>query len=120
MGLASVALGLACGVDGREALVGRYEAAIDGRREQWSLAADGTCEIVREVAAAAAETTRCEWEYVDREGRRALIVTVLGSDGPGAASPHRTRYVLTPTRLPWEPVTIPLGPRPGWQLRKVQ
>lgn len=104
---AAAALCAGCGVSGREELVGRY--ATDG--ETWSLAADGTCHIARGPA-----VSRCEWEFVEREGRKTLAVTVLPD--PGAATRHRTRLVLTPSRAPWGAVTIPLAG--GGELRKVE
>jgi hypothetical protein len=70
---------------------------------------------VRQRDSAKTETRRCEWEYVEREGRSTLVVTVLAHDGVDPASSHRTRYVLTPSRF-GQTVTIPLGPRR--QLRK--
>jgi hypothetical protein len=103
---AAAGLTAGCGVPGRDELVGRYTA--DG--ESWSLAADGTCQIAR------AETVRrCEWEYVERDGRKTLAVTLLGE--PGSATRHRTRLVLTPSRVLGGAVTIPLG---GGELRKVE
>ena len=116
MALIGLTLVQGCGVRGREDLVGRYEADVEGRPEAWTLADDGTCQIVRQLDSAKAETKRCEWEYVEREGRSTLVVTVLGHAGGEAAASHRTRYVLTPSRF-GQTVTIPLGPR--WQLRKV-
>ena len=106
----AAAISVGCGVSSRENLVGRYQTA-DGHGETWSLAADGTCEITR-----AAGVTRCEWEFVERDGRRTLAVTLL----PDArdVTRHRTRLVLTPTRLPGGGVTIPLGAR--GELRKVE
>jgi hypothetical protein len=116
MALVGLALGQGCGVRGREDLVGRYEADVEGRPEAWTLAGDGTCQIVRQPDSAKTETRRCEWEYVEREGRSTLVVTVLAHDGADAATSHQTRYVLTPSRF-GQTVTIPLGSR--WQLRKV-
>jgi hypothetical protein len=113
----TLALGAACGVDGREDLVGRYEADDDGPRQTWTLAGDGTCAIVRPGRDAASETTRCEWEYVEREGRTTLLVTVLAMENDAAR--QRIRYVLTPSRFPGSAVTIPLGGS-GGQLRKVE
>lgn len=116
----TLALCAACGVGGRADLVGRYEAKGDGRREAWTLAADGTCTIVRRpVEAMPPETTRCEWEYVDREGGASLVVTVLPPEG-AVGTRHRTRYVLTPSRFPGGTVTIPLGAGSDRQLRKVE
>ena len=115
MALIGLTLGQGCGVRGREDLVGRYEADVEGRRETWTLADDGTCLIVRQVDSAPAQTRRCEWEYVERGGRTTLVVTVPGPGGAEAATSHQTRYVLTPSRF-GQTVTIPLGPR--WQLRK--
>lgn len=115
----ALALGAGCGVNGREDLVGRYETNGDGPRETWTLAADGTCTVVRPERDAKSEATRCEWEYVDREGSTKLIVTVLAPEGDDAAR-HRTRYVLTPGRFPGGRVTIPLGAGSDWQLRKVE
>lgn len=116
MALVGLTLSQGCGVHGREDLVGHYEADVEGRRETWTLADDGTCQIVRQLDSAKTDTKRCEWEYVEREGRSTLVVTVLAHDGVDAASAHRTRYVLTPSRF-GQTVTIPLGSR--WQLRKV-
>lgn len=117
--LLALGLGAACGIDGREDLVGRYETNGEGPRETWTLAADGTCAIVRPADDGKAETTRCEWEYVDREGRTSLLVTVLPSEGV-AGTRHRTRYVLTPSRFPGGTVTIPLGAGSERQLREVE
>ncbi len=115
----TLALGVSCGVNGRDDLVGRYETRGDGPRETWTLADDGTCGIVRPGRDAASETTRCEWEYVEREGRATLIVTVLARERDAAAR-HRTRYVLTPSRFPGAALTIPLGAGSDRQLRKVE
>ena len=104
---AVAALASGCGVPDRDELVGRYAA--DG--ESWSLAADGTCRIAR-----AEEVRRCEWEYVERDGRKTLAVTLLAE--PGRAARHRTRLVLTPSRVLGGAVTIPLGG--GGELRKVE
>ncbi|HVR70725.1 MAG TPA: hypothetical protein VMT87_07740 [Vicinamibacteria bacterium] len=117
-GLVALALATGCGVNAREDLVGRYEATRDGRREVWTLRGDGTCEIVRAVEGGPDATTRCEWEWVDREDRTALIVTLLPGDRTAGPARHRTRYVLRPSRLPGGPVTIPLGT--GAELRKVE
>jgi hypothetical protein len=117
-GLLALALATGCGVSGREDLIGRYEAARDGRREVWTLRGDGTCEIARGTGAAPGEAARCEWEWVDRDDRRSLVVTLLPGDLSPAAARHRTRYVLRPTRLPGGTVTIPLGS--GTELRKVE
>jgi hypothetical protein len=118
--LLALTLGAACGVSGREDLVGRYETHGDGPRETWMLAADGTCTIVRQTGEARPpQSTRCEWEYVDREGRASLVVTVLPRDA-GAGTRHRARYVLTPSRFPGGTVTIPLGAGSDRQLRKVE
>jgi hypothetical protein len=111
----ALALTTACGVSERADLVGRYEATTGAAHEEWRLAADGTCQITRAAGAAAPVTTRCEWEWVDRDGRRRLVVTLLPEDG--APLRHRTRYVLTPTRAPGGRVTIPLGA--GGDLRQV-
>jgi hypothetical protein len=91
---------LACGVPGREALVGRYVAAATG--EKWVLNDDGSCAIER-----AGTTVACEWEYRERMGETRLVVTITAV--PGSASPGR-RYVLTPSKWPGRPVTIPLSP----------
>jgi hypothetical protein len=113
-----VVLATGCGVGARNDLVGRYVAVAEGRRETWTLRADGTCEIVRQVEGAPSETARCEWEWVEREGSATLVVTPRpASESPGAVR-HRTRYVLKPTRLPGGIVTIPLGT--GADLRKVE
>jgi hypothetical protein len=115
-GLLALALAAGCGVSGREDLVGSYEAVQGGRRERWTLGDDGRCQIVRQ-AGETFETTACEWEWVDRDDRTALVVTLL----PGARAAtarHRTRYVLRPTRLPAGAITIPLGS--GADLRKVE
>jgi hypothetical protein len=105
--LAAAVLSTGCGVPARDELVGRYTA--DG--ESWSLAADGTCQIARPDA-----VRRCEWEYVERDGRKTLAVTLLAE--PGHATRHRTRLVLTPSRVFGGAVTIPLGG--GGELRKVE
>jgi hypothetical protein len=115
--LVTLALGAACGVDGREDLVGRYETSGGGPRETWTLAGDGTCAIAR--PAADGKDERCEWEYVDREGRASLVVTMLPPDD-ALGTRHRTRYVLTPSRFPGGTVTIPLGPASDRQLHKVE
>ena len=115
-GLIVLALATSCGVSGREDLAGRYQAIRDGRRETWTLAGDGTCQIVREAEHGQAMTTRCEWEWVEREDRTALVVTLLPAGG--SALRHRTRYVLRPSRWPGGTVTIPLGT--GAELRKVE
>jgi len=115
----ALALGAGCDVNGREDLVGRYETNGDGPRETWTLAADGTCTIVRPGRDVKSEATRCEWEYVDREGSTKLIVTVLAPKSDDAAR-HRTRYVLTPSRLPGGVVTIPLGAGSDRLLGKVE
>jgi hypothetical protein len=109
--VAVASLAAACGVSEREQLVGRYEAGAGDRRETWYLAADGTCEIAR-----AGTVRRCEWEFVERDGRRTLAVTLF----PDAreATRHRTRLVLSPTRWPGGAVTIPLGAT--GELRKVE
>jgi len=115
-GLVALALATGCGVSGREDLVGRYEAVDGGRRETWRLGADGGCEIVRQ-AGEVRQTTRCEWEWVDRDDRTALVVTLL-PDARADAARHRVKYVLKPSRLPGGTVTIPLGS--GADLRKVE
>ena len=115
--VAAGALASACGVTEREDLIGRYET--EGRRERWTLAADGTCERTRVGADGQSETARCEWQWSDRDGSRKLIVTLLPPEGASAASAHRTRYVLAPSRVPGGPVTIPLGAG-GAELRKVE
>ena len=100
----------ACGVETRDDLVGRYvSGGQDG--ETWSLAADGTCVIARPGV-----TLRCEWEFAERDGWPALSVTLLPE--PGVGTPHRTRLVLTPSRLPGGVVTIPLPA--GGELRRVE
>ena len=115
----AAALAAGCGVDGRADLVGRYHTTDDGPRETWSLAADGTCGIERTATESGARTLRCEWEWVEREGRTSLVVTVLPpADTAGAR--HHTRYVLTPSRLWGGAVTIPLGGESERQLRKVE
>ena len=108
---------LACGISDRGDLVGRYVAEQEGRRETWSLADDGTCAIARPDGAGGEALTRCEWEVVERHGRRTLAVTLLPDDRDILR--HRTRLVLTPTRLPGGAVTIPLG-RGRADLRKVE
>ena len=119
-GLALAAtLGAGCGVGGREDLVGRYQTTDDGQRETWSLAPDGTCAIGRPAADGSLRTIRCEWEWVEREGRASLVVTVL-PPAEAAGTRHRTRYVLTPSRLWGGAVTIPLGGESDRQLRKVE
>ena len=45
----------------------------------------------------------CEWEY--REGPEGTRLLVTVAPGPGGI---RTRYVLTPSKWPGQPVTIPL------------
>lgn len=109
--VAVASLAAACGVSEREQLVGRYEAGAGDRRETWYLAADGTCEIAR-----AGTVRRCEWELVERDGRRTLAVTLLPDTRE--ATRHRTRLVLSPTRWPGGAVTIPLGAT--GELRKVE
>jgi hypothetical protein len=116
--LVALALAAGCGVDGREDLVGRYEAVANGRRETWTLRGDGTCHIARESKDGRRETTRCEWEWVERDDRTGLTVTLLPASGAPDAAPHRTRYVLRPSRFPGRTVTIPLGR--GAELRKVE
>jgi hypothetical protein len=117
--LLALAAVTACGVDGRADLVGCYETSGDGPRETWTLAADGTCAIVRPTIDGPMESRRCEWEYVDRQGRTSLVVTVLPPDA-GAGTRNRTRYVLTPSRFPGGTVTIPLGAGSDRQLHKVE
>lgn len=118
--LLALALAAACGVNGREDLVGRYETSGDGPGETWTLATDGTCTIVRRRGGATPpETTRCEWEYVHRGGRASLMLTVLPPEG-ATRTRHRARYVLTPSRFPGGSVTIPLGAGSDRQLRKVE
>jgi hypothetical protein len=115
-GLVALALATGCGVSGRDDLVGRYEAVEGGRRETWRLDGDGGCEIVRQVGEVQ-QTTPCEWEWVDRDDRTALVVTLLPGEAPDTAR-HRVKYVLRPSRLPGGTVTIPLGS--GAELRKVE
>ena len=115
-GLLALAVATGCGVSGREDLVGRYEAIDDGRRETWRLDGDGRCEIVRQVGAVR-QTTRCEWEWVDRDDRTALVVTLF-PDATAETARHRMKYVLQPSRLPGGTVSIPLGS--GADLRKVE
>ena len=115
----AAALAAGCGVDGRADLVGRYRTTDDGPRETWSLAPDGTCTIERHAPESGPRTLPCEWEWVEREGRATLVVTVLPPAG-AAGTRHRTRYVLTPSRLWGGAVTIPLGGGSGRQLRKVE
>jgi hypothetical protein len=115
-GLLALALATGCGVSGREDLVGRYEAVDGGRRETWRFDGDGRCEIARQVGEIR-QKTRCEWEWVDRDDRTALVVTLL-PDAQADTARHRTKYVLKPTRLPGGPVTIPLGS--GADLRKIE
>jgi hypothetical protein len=108
--IAAAAIAAGCHVSSRDDLVGRYVRSDEAAPETWTLSADGTCRIARPTS-----VTRCEWEYVEREGRRTLVVTML----PDANDPvrHRTRLVLTPTQLPGGAVTIPVG---GGDLRKVE
>lgn len=110
-------LAAACGVTEREDLVGRYET--EGRRERWTLASDGTCERTRVAADGRTDTSRCEWQWSDRDGTRKLIVTLIPPEGAAGAAGHQTRYVLAPSRVPGGPVTIPLGAG-GAELRKVE
>jgi hypothetical protein len=117
--LLALAAVMACGVDGRADLVGRYETSGDGPRETWTLAADGTCAIARPTTDGPMESSRCEWEYVDRQGTTSLVVTMLPPEGAGGTR-NRTRYVLTPSRFPGGTVTIPLGAGSDRQLRKVE
>ena len=89
---------LACGVAGRDMLIGRY--AVRGRPgEAWVLEDDGTCRIERGTAVEA-----CEWEYREDASGTKLRVTMSGPAGP---QPRR-RYVLTPSKWPGQRVTIPL------------
>ena len=115
-GLLALALATGCDVSGREDLVGRYEAVDGGRLETWRLDGDGRCEIVRQVGEVR-QTTRCEWEWVDRDDRTALVVTLLPG-APADTARHRMKYVLKPSRLPGGTVSIPLGS--GADLRKVE
>jgi hypothetical protein len=96
--LALAALG--CGVREREALVGRY--AVRGRAgEAWVLEDDGTCRVER-----GPQIEACEWEYTEDASGTKLRVTMAAPAG----SAHRRRYVLTPSKWPGQPVTIPLAP----------
>ena len=109
---AALAVSLAaCGVSGREDVVGRYVTGDGGGRETWSLAGDGSCEIARPTG-----VTRCEWELIDRDGRPMVSVTLLRDANDVAR--HRIRLLLTPSRLPGSVVTIPLPA--GGELRKVE
>lgn len=90
---------LGCGVRSRDALIGRY--AVRGRAgEAWVLEDDGTCRVERGPAVEA-----CEWEYSEDAAGTKLRVTM--SDPAGSA--HRRRYILTPSKWPGQPVTIPLA-----------
>lgn len=87
----------ACGVRDRETLFGRYAAR--GRPgEFWVLDPDGGCRIERGRTVEA-----CEWEYRERALGTTVVVTIGGAGGR-----HTRRYVLTPSRWPGQPVTIPL------------
>jgi hypothetical protein len=110
-----VAAGAACTVSTREELIGRYVDAGDEGRESWTLAPDGTCEIVRTEAGAPART-RCEWELVERDGRRRLTVTLLAGPADDPVR-HRTRLVLTPSRV-LGAIRIPLDR--GRELKKAE
>jgi hypothetical protein len=90
-----------CGVNGRESLIGRYVVPSTG--EAWTLRDDGTCSIERSGVVLA-----CEWEYRERLGETRLVVTA--ADAADAAPRHSLRYVLTPSKWPGRPVTIPLSP----------
>jgi hypothetical protein len=114
---AALAAATGCRVDDRADLVGRYTADTGGRHEEWQLSADGTCTIVRRTADAAEATARCEWQWIERDGTRRLVVTLRPP--PGGSTSHQTRYVLAPSRVPGGPVTLPLGPD-GPELRKVE
>jgi hypothetical protein len=100
--LASVlaAASAACGVSGRDSLIGRYVVPSTG--EAWTLRDDGTCTSERAGAVLA-----CEWEYRERKGETRLVVTAAGSED--SARRHRRQYVLTPSKWPGRPVTIPLS-----------
>ena len=94
--LALALLATGCGVHDRGELVGRY--ALGAGEASWSLAADGTCLIER-----AGTREACEWVYREGpEGTRLVVTVPPGKSGIG------TRYVLTPSKWPGQPVTIPL------------
>ena len=90
----------ACGVSDRQVLVGHYVAPATG--ESWTLSDDGSCRIER-----AGATLGCEWVYREGEGGTRLVVTV--QEAWGTAETHSRRYVLTPSKWPGQPVTIPLS-----------
>jgi hypothetical protein len=90
----------ACGVGERQVLVGHYVAPATG--ESWTLEEDGSCRIER-----AGATLACEWVYREGEGGTRLVVTL--QDAGGAPATHARRYVLTPSKWPGQPVTIPLS-----------
>lgn len=111
----------ACGVSDRAELVGRYEARTERGTQAWTLEGDGTCRIERSPATGANSSAPCEWTFAEHDGRRVLRVTVtVAAPGHPGESSHRTVYVLTPSRFPGGRVSIPLGPREGWVLRKVE
>ena len=90
---------MACGVSGREDLIGRYVVPSTG--EAWTLREDGTCTIERGGA-----RIPCEWEFRQRDGETRLVVSATAAAG---APPQGRRYVLTPSKWPGQPVTIPLS-----------
>jgi hypothetical protein len=114
-----LALAAGCGVSERAELVGRYRAEGGGREEHWRLEADGTCEIARETHERKVGTVSCEWHWVERDGSRKLVITIRSGAATADAGVDQTRYVLTPSRFPGGPVTIPLG-QGGAELRKVE
>lgn len=80
--------------------MGRYIVAATG--ETWTLRRDGTCTIER-----GGGTTPCEWEYRQDDHGTRVIVSV--SDAAAGGAPHTRRYVLTPSKWPFQPVTLPLS-----------
>ena len=93
--------GAGCGVRDRQVLVGHYVAPATG--ESWTLEEDGSCRIERSGGALA-----CEWVYQRLEGGGTrLVVTVRGA--PGLPETHSRKYMLTPSKWPGQPVTIPLS-----------
>lgn len=93
------AICVACGVGGREDLIGRYVVPATG--EAWTLRDDGSCTIERGGTA-----IPCEWEFRRRDGETRLVVVATVQVG---AARNVRRYVLTPGKWPGRPVTIPLS-----------